>query len=127
MECLPGETKGEETKRRGRESKLNGNTILCHPGDPITFPEKPHHYQLISCNFEGFYRSDSILYQEAFSQIRGGRITPDPHMPPPRLNLIVSSVWKSQSTICHLKSKCFKQAKQKKPPHLASVFVTRAE
>lgn len=62
MECLPGEMEGEETKRRGQESKLNGNTIFCHPGDPITSQKNPTIINSLAVKLKDFMDQKCILY-----------------------------------------------------------------
>lgn len=86
MKCFPGETEGEETKRTGQESKLNGNTIFCHPGDPITFLKNPAIVNSLAVKVKDFIDHNTSYTSSFFHpQIHGGRITPDPQMPPSRL------------------------------------------
>ena len=40
---------------RGQGSKLNGNAIVCHPGDPLTSLKNPTIIQLVSHEAQGFW------------------------------------------------------------------------
>lgn len=78
---------GEETKSRGQESELNGNTIFYHPGDGITILKNPTIINSLAVKLRGF-TDWSASYMNILENMEI-RITANPHMPPPRFNLII--------------------------------------
>lgn len=94
MECLPGETEGEGTKQRGQESKLNGRTILCHPGDPVTFPRAPAVIQSLAIKPKGFlWIRKRVLYKKDISLSAKCMQRPLPGLTPDCLKCLEKPRW----------------------------------